>query len=255
METLKVILKAQNIMILPLTTVFLAFLFLDLVPYNGFIFETLSVLVLLLAYSWLYVVWITNRRIYYNSVWPKPFDSKIFKVSMFQLKLWIAVFLISTVTCLIFGGLIYFIRMSAMDYEMSMAFNKAISDGWKMEGELLTYMIITGVLVFLPISIFFVYAVLRFGYGTYTLAISETQTTLRRSWKLSKGMSKQALPYAISITAFTGLILWITIPIYSSNPDLFEIFLVNILNIPVTAFWIEMTAAFYKNVAAKHLQH
>lgn len=163
METLKVILIAQKIMILPLTTVFLAFLFLELVPYNGFIFETLDFLVLLLAYSWLYVVWITNRRVYYNSVWPKPFDSKIFKVWMFQLKLWIAVFLMTAVAGIIFGGLVYFISLSAMDYEMSMAFNKAVLEDWKMEGELLTHMIITGIIILLPILIFYLYATLRFG--------------------------------------------------------------------------------------------
>ena len=138
-----------------------------------------------------------------------------------------------------------------MDYEMSMAFRKAITEDWEMEGELLNYVIITGTLISLPISILFVYTVLRFGYGTYSLAISETRTTLRGSWKLSKGMSKQALRYAISITAFIGLTIWITYPIHNSDPDLFGIFFVHLLNIPATAFWIEMTAAFYKNVGDK----
>lgn len=251
METLKVILVAQKIMILPLTTIFLAFLFLELVPYNGFIFETLNFLVLLLAYSWLYVVWITNRRVYYNSVWPKPFDSKIFKVWMFQLKLWIAVWLISTVIGIIFIGLVYFMMPSAMNYEMSMALSKAITEDWEMESEMLIVWIITGTLIFLPILILLNYTVLRFGYGTYSLAISETRTTLRGSWKLSKGMSKQALRYAISITAFTGLTIWIMYPIYNSDPDLFGIFFIQLLNIPAMAFWIEMTAAFYKNVGDK----
>ena len=262
METLKVILVAQKIMILPLTTIFLAFLFLELVPYNGFIFETLNFLVLLLAYSWLYVVWITNRRVYYNSVWPKPFDSKIFKVWMFQLKLWIAVLLISTVIGIIFTviglifiDLVYFMMPSAMNYEMSMALSKAITEDWEMESGILNYVIITVTLIFLPIFILLNYTVLRFGYGTYSLAISETRTTLRGSWKLSKGMSKQALRYAISITAFstafTGLTIWITYPIYNSDPNLFGIFFIQLLNIAATAFWIEMTAAFYKNVGDK----
>ena len=254
METLKVILIAQKIMILPLTTIFLAFLFLELVPYNGFIFETLKLEVLLLAYSWLYVVWITNRRVYYNSVWPKPFDSKIFKVWMFQLKLLIAVLLIGTVTGIIFIGLVYFMMPSAMNYEMSMALSKAITEDWEMESEMLIVWIITVTLI-LPILILFVYTVLRFGYGTYSLAISETRTTLRGSWKLSKGMSKKALRYAISITAFitpfTGLTIWIMYPIYNSDPDLFGIFFIQLLNIPAMAFWIEMTAAFYKNVGDK----
>ena len=261
METLKVILVAQKIMILPLTTIFLAFLFLELVPYNGFIFKTLNFLVLLLAYSWLYVVWITNRRVYYNSVWPKPFDSKIFKVWMFQLKLWIAVSLISTVIGIIFTviglifiDLVYFMMPSAMDNEMSMALSKAITEDWEMESEMLIVWIITVTLI-LPILILLVYTELRFGYGTYSLAISETRTTLRGSWKLSKGMSKQALRYAISFTAFitpfTGLTIWITYPIYNSDPDLFGIFFIQLLNIAATAFWIEMTAAFYKNVGDK----
>jgi hypothetical protein len=251
MEKLKIILHAQKIMIMPLVIVFFLYLFIELVPYNGFIFDTLSLLVILLAYSWLYVVWITNRRVCYNSVWPKPFHSKIFKVWMFQLKLWIAVLLMTIVPGLIFGGLGYFISLSAMDYEMSMAFNKAVLEDWKMEGELLTYMIITGIIILLPICIFYFYAILRFGYGTYSLAMTDIRTTLKSSWKLSKGMSKQAFRYAFRLTVLTTLHIWITYPIYNSDTDLFSLIFVNLLNILFTAFFIEVTAAFYKNVGDK----
>ena len=251
MEKIKIILNARKIMIMPLVIVFCIFLLFELVPYNGFIFDILSLLILLLANSWLYIVWITNRTIYSNSVWPKPFDSKIFKVWMFQLKLWIAVFLMTAVAGIIFGGLVYFISLSAMDYEMSIAFNKAVLEDWKMEGELLTHMIITGIIILLPILIFYLYATLRFGYGTYSLAMADIRTTLKSSWKLSKGMSKQAFRYAFRLTVLTTLHIWITYPIYNSDTDLFSLIFVNLLNILLTAFFIEVTAAFYKNVGDK----
>ena len=231
MVTIEKFFSARKITILPLVVIGIHSLIYYQVSSEiefdllGLGIELLNIIVSFYLTAWLYTTIITGTNSSYKVFFIDPLGSVIFTIALVQLKLLLLMMLIGLPVGILSVIAVIKGTIPFLDHEtvsgLVVFFQGDLPEGKSFKW--FTAMIIMSIAITMSVcnSVYF-----RCGFGIYSLTANGTQTTLRESWKLSKGMTKISLLYGLGFLICLGVGGLVGFYINGAENLLFQFFLV-----------------------------
>jgi len=166
----------------------------------------------LFLYAWAYVARATASNSELKVLFLFPFEARIFKIFLLIAKVFLVTFLVAMTIALIIAYPIFYIRFSNANPILQDLITFASQSGdWEEE----VYYWLLGTLAFIFVPSFLVGCTLflRFSHGIHTMATQFIETTMKASWRLSKGHGYRAFGVSGIIILMTLIfsVYWINV--------------------------------------------